>query len=96
MVFRLGIEPGRRFTRFALAKCQQGWSDYFLINDEIFGAQEPETFIPQVSSRRLFGFEMLPNLTEQSLTNLAISSGLIGHVLGIDPGAMLDIAAPVS
>ena len=83
MVFRLGSPSGERNTHFALAKCVAGWSDYFFIDQEVFADTSPELFIPPVSMRQLFAFQLFPRFTELSLINLAIASGLISHALRI-------------
>jgi len=96
MVFRLGTRPNNRTTYFALAKAKEdkGWSEYFLIDEKIFQDVAPEIFLPNVSIRQLFAFNLLSKLTENSLINLAISSGLIASALGIESSESL--AAPAS
>ena len=84
MVFRLGQEERTRNTKFALARVKGGWSDYFLLDEEIFGSTAPEVFIPSGSARDLFVFQLLPTLTETSLVNLALASGLLGTALRLD------------
>ena len=85
MVFRLGSSPGENYTQFALAKYRKGWSDYFLLDSELFDASDAEVFLPSVSVRSLFAHQLLPKLTESSLVNLALASGLLPEVLGILP-----------
>lgn len=89
MVFRLGIY--KRYAYFSLAKLQDpnDWSEYFLIDSEIFSELEPEIFLPNVSIRQLFAFNLLSELTENSLINLAISSGLMATALGIETSESL-------
>ena len=98
MVFRLGSRLGdsNSHTHFALAKLQDrhNLSEYFLIDKEIFENLEAEVFLPDVSIRQLFAFELLAKLTENSLVNLAISSGLLASALNIDTSESL--AAPAS
>jgi hypothetical protein len=84
MVFRLGCPLGQRNTHFALARCVDGWADYFLLDDELFRDIRPELFIPDVSLRRLYAYTLLPAVTETSLVNLAIASGLLNRALGVD------------
>lgn len=84
MVFRLGSPDGERNTHFALAKCVEAWTDYFLIDEQIFGSLATEAFIPPVSLRRLFAFTLLPAFTETSLVNLAMASGLLVHALKLE------------
>ena len=84
MVFRLGQETGARTTKFALARSKNGWKDYFLLDNEIFAAVGPEVFIPSGSARDLYVFQLLPALTETSLVNLALASGVLGTALQLD------------
>jgi hypothetical protein len=84
MVFRLGSPKGERNTHFALSKYVDGWSDYFIFDEEIFASLAPVSFIPSVPVRHLFPFLLLPSFTEISLVNLAFASGLLAHALGID------------
>lgn len=79
MVFRLGCRANDPTTHFGLAKLRDtnDWSEYFLIDKLLFEGVEPEIFLPNVSARQLFAFNLLANLTEKSLINLAISSGLL-------------------
>lgn len=84
MVFRLGSPPGKRGTRFALAKHATGWSDYFLFDDQLAGKVAPEPFVPASAGYELYAFRLLPVLTEVSVVNLALASGLLGRALGLD------------
>lgn len=96
MVFRLGFHNGAKGAHFALAKLKDknNWSEYFLIDNEIFLGIKAESFLPNVSIRQLFAFELLSELTENSLVNLAISSGLMASALNIETSESL--AAPAS
>lgn len=96
MVFRLGSRVGDSTTYFAIAKLKQlgQWSEYFLLDHEIFEETDPEIFLPNVSIRQLFAFNLLSGLTENSLINLAVSSGLLASALGIESSESL--AAPAS
>lgn len=82
-VLRLGAPQGNKHTHFALAKVQNDWSDFFLIDEEIFSGKPVETFVPSESAQNLLAFQLLPNLTETSLVNLALASGLLPKALGI-------------
>jgi hypothetical protein len=97
MVFRLGRrEENDQETYFALAKLRNksDWSEYFLLDQELFDGIEGELFLPNVSIRQLFAFNLLSELTENSLINLAISSGLMASALEIETSESL--AAPAS
>lgn len=69
MIFRLGCRPGVTGTHFGLARCVNGWNDYFLYDRELMQQAEPEAYLPNVSARRLFAFQLLPKLTETSMGN---------------------------
>jgi len=96
MVFRLGSRDNDLTTHFGLAKLRDinDWSEYFLIDKSLFERVEPEIFLPNVPIRQLFAFNLLANLTENSLINLAISSGLLAAALNIETSESL--AAPAS
>jgi len=83
MVLRLGSPKGETNTHFSLVKYVSGWSDFFFIDKDIFEHQPIEVYLPNASVRSLFTFQILPNLTETSLVNLALASGLLPHALGI-------------
>ena len=83
MVFRLGQSKEETGTSFSLAKCQTDWSDYF-IDDECFCRSEPKFFVPEVGFDKLFIFQLLPELSESALMNLAFGCGLMGTALNLD------------
>lgn len=93
MVFRLGSTTGSGRSCFALARSTRGLSDYFLIDSEIFTGEHPKLFLPDVSARALFAYELLPNLTESSFVNLALASGLMHEALGLDERTLLPAPA---
>jgi hypothetical protein len=85
MVFRLGSAGGTRETAFGLARLPTGnWSDYFLLDEEGLAGVRPQLYLPDVPSRDLFPFQLLPKLTETSLVNLAFATGLLHRALGLD------------
>ena len=96
MIFRLGKREGQKGSYFGLAKLKNpdDWSEYFLIDADLFKGVEKQIFLPNVSIRQLFAFNLLSDLTENSLINLAISSGLMASALGIETSESL--AAPAS
>ena len=88
MVFRLGA-CARNRTDFGLARCQSGWSDYFIFDDgrfgdDRFGDKELNLYTPELGFDKLFTFQLLPNLSESALIDLAFASGLMGVALGVD------------
>lgn len=84
MVFRLGSSSSGRHTQFALVRRKSNWADFFLLDREIFRFATPEVFEPLVQPVDLLAFKLLPTLTETSVVNLALASGLLAHALGID------------
>ncbi len=84
MVFRLGSPSGEKHTHFALAKCIGDWSDYFLLDNILFRETAPNFFLPSVAEDALFAFQVFPKLTESSIVNLAVATGLLGTALALD------------
>jgi len=84
MVFRLGSPPGSRTTHFGLSRIVNDWSDYFLIDSQLFDDAETRAFIPSSSYRDLYAFSLFPKFTETTLVNLALASGLMAEALGLD------------
>lgn len=84
MVFRLGSPSGERHTHFALAKCISDWSDYFLLDKILFHDTAPQFFLPSVAADALFAFQVFPKMTESSIVNLAVATGLLGTALALD------------
>ncbi len=83
MVFRLGKKPGAVGAQFGLARHDGSWNSFFLNDRELLEEAEIQEFVPSVSDRRLIAFQLLPKLTETSLVNLAVASGLLQHALNI-------------
>lgn len=92
MVLRLGSSPRGVGTQFLLVKVRGRLRDFFLFDSEIFKESRGEYFEP-VNLERLIGFRVLPTLSETSLVNLAISSGLIGKALGLDNDVIPSVPA---
>lgn len=87
MVLRLGRGS------FCLARSQHGLADFFLEHDAVFGDTVPSSFLPDVSWRSLYAFELLPSLSESSLVNLGMASGALGHALGLDRDESIHVPA---
>jgi hypothetical protein len=81
MVFRLGASDSGTGTQFALRKVDD-LREYFLIDDEIFTDKSGSEFSIEESSG-LLAFKVLPYLSETSLVNLGLATGLIGRALGL-------------
>jgi hypothetical protein len=88
MVFRLGNHPGTNHTAFALARTREGWSDFFLEDEHLFSSLKIRSFDASRCTQDLTAFRFLPRLTEPSLVNLALASGLLGEALELDEAAI--------
>jgi hypothetical protein len=77
MIFRLGSLPGSKGTAFGLARVSETWDEYFFFDNALFGKLEPEVFVPEVPYSALYSLALVPTLTESSLANIAVTSGLI-------------------
>jgi len=84
MVFRLGNHPGTNHTAFALARTRDGWGDFFLEDQQLFSSLRIRDFDVAHCKQDLAAFQFLPRLTEPSLVNLALASGLFGEALQLD------------
>jgi len=84
MVFRLGNDSRTNHTAFALAHNRVGWSDFFLEDHRLFSSLRVRDFAITHSQQDLSAFRFLPKLTEPSLVNLALASGLLGEALELD------------
>jgi len=84
MVFRLGKHSGTNHTAFALARTQEGWNDFFLEDEHLFSSLEISSFDASRCKQDLTAFRCMPRLTEPSLVNLALASGLLGEALELD------------
>lgn len=85
MVFRLGQPPqAGRGTEFALVKTLDDWNDYFFRDEILFKDAKLETFHVRDGDSTVDLFRLLPELTESSLVNLGLGSGLIQKALGIE------------
>jgi len=82
MVLRLGSRLGDNQTYFSLVKSNDV-NDLFFNDQALFGQLQPELFLPNVSIRSLFAFQLLPKVTETSVVNLAIASGLMAEALNL-------------
>ena len=92
MVLRLG-NPFGKGTYFSLVKAATSIDDFFFNDNKLFASLTPELFLPNVSTRSLFAFQLLPKVTETSIVNLALASGLLGEALRIETENQLIIPA---
>lgn len=93
MVLRLGSRPNSKGSFFSLIKAKHSYADFFFVDDRLFSGLKPELFLPDVSIRSLFPFQLLPKVTETSVVNLALASGLLPHALGVERSESLLIPA---
>ncbi|KKO46558.1 hypothetical protein WG68_04425 [Arsukibacterium ikkense] len=93
MVLRLGSRPQTKGSFFSLVKARTCYSEFFFEDEKLFAALTPELFLPDVSIRSLFPFQLLPKVTETSVVNLALASGLLPHALGVEKSESLLIPA---
>jgi hypothetical protein len=93
MVLRLGARSNGRGSFFSLVKPKTAITDFFFEDDKLFRALTPDLFLPEVSIRSLFPFQLLPKVTETSVVNLALASGLLPHALGVQKSDALIIPA---
>lgn len=93
MVLRLGSRPGTKGSYFSLVKPQAAISDFFFEDERLFKALSPDLFLPEVSIRSLFPFQLLPKVTETSVVNLALASGLLLQALNVEKSASIIVPA---
>ncbi|WP_263019979.1 DUF6997 domain-containing protein [Natronobiforma cellulositropha] len=84
MVLRMGAAPDGTGTAFVLVDAPGGVSDYFLLDDDLFDEQPTEAVASPVGQDRLLSFTVLPTLSETSLVNLGLASGVLAHALELD------------
>lgn len=84
MIYRLGSPPGSNTTQFGLARTVKNWSDYFLLDEQVFADVQPQAFIPTSSFRDLYAFSLIPRFTETTMVNFALASGLLREALSLD------------
>lgn len=87
MVFRLGTPPRSNAVVFALAKVDTGWSDYFLLDADLFAGVRPRTFNPRGNAHHFDLLSQLAGLSGNALVALAASTGALAEALqlGDDP-----------
>lgn len=83
MVLRLGSQKGCNQTHFSLIKTSNV-KKFFFDDNALFSSLKPELYLPNVSIRSLFAFQLLPKVTETSVVNLALASGLMAEALGFE------------
>lgn len=89
MVLRLGSSPDGSGTQFLLVKPEDNVAEFFLADDEVFGTQAPVNLESPVDHEKLLSFQLLPRLSETSLVNLALASGVLAEGLELDTNGSL-------
>lgn len=83
-VFRLGRSSSRGETAFCGVRYPNEEALPIIIDERDFLNTEIEGFIPRVSYATLHPFFLVPKLSETSVVNLGLASGLVPHALGIE------------
>ncbi|AGB17591.1 hypothetical protein Halru_3025 [Halovivax ruber XH-70] len=84
MVLRMGSAPDGRGTGFVLVEASDGIGEYFLEDEALFCGVEATSMDGPVDRERLLSFELLPSLSESSLVNLGLASGVLSEALDLD------------
>ncbi len=83
MVLRAGTASKGTGTAFLLVDGPDGVSEFFLHDDEIF-ADQADTVSNLIEQDSLLSFTILPTLSETSLVNLGLASGVLSQALELD------------
>ncbi|MFW6265862.1 MAG: DUF6997 domain-containing protein [Halanaeroarchaeum sp.] len=89
MVLRAGSAPDGRGTAFVLVDAPGGAEAFFLRDGAIFGDQPVTGLTSPVDRERLLSFDLLPSLSETSLVNLGLASGVLAEALDLDTAGAL-------
>ncbi len=84
MVLRMGAAPNGTGTAFLLVDASDSVSDFFFQDGQIFNDSSTEEFPSLVERERRLSFTVLPTLSETSLVNLGLASGVLSHALELD------------
>jgi hypothetical protein len=85
MVLRLGASRNHpSTTKFAVVGTPGRLKDFFLMDHEIFDDASVEGNPPIRLNKSLFGYSLLPKITEKSVVNLAFAAGIVGDALNLD------------
>ena len=89
MVLRVGSAPDGTGTAFLLVDAPGGVEDFFLHDEAIFGDRPVEAPTEPLERERLLSFHLLPSLSETSLVNLGLASGVLAEALDLDASGAL-------
>lgn len=96
MVLRMGAAPEGTGTLFLLVRASDV-DEFFLVDEEIFAGEDPRHFEPPVDPETTIAFQLLPSLSETSLVNLGLASGVLSEALDLDTeGALMPPATGLS
>lgn len=84
MTLRMGSAPTGSGTQFLLVKAPDKVEEFYLIDDRLFDEEEIVHYQSPVDQERLLSFHLLPTLSETSLVNLALASGVLSDALELD------------
>lgn len=84
MAFRMGSAATGSGTQFLLVKAPDHIEEFFLIDDDVFDDENVPDYQSPVDEQRLLSFHLLPTLSETSLVNLALASGVLSDALELD------------
>lgn len=89
MVLRMGSSRTGTGTQFLLVEAAQV-EEFFLVDEDIYDGDERPAYQTPVENEKLLSFHLLPTLSETSLVNLALASGVLSDVLDLDTtGALM-------
>lgn len=84
MALRMGSASSGSGTQFLLVEATDHVEEFFLIDDTVFDDDEVRDYKSPVEKERLLSFCLLPTLSETSLVNLALASGVLSDALELD------------
>lgn len=94
MVFRLGFAPEGPGTAFGLVKVENHLEDFFIQEEELassnrshldFSEDGDDLDLINIPARDMLdAYRLLPNFSESSFVNLALSTGILGRSLNLD------------
>ena len=84
MALRMGSAPDGSGTQFLLVEAPERVEEFFLIDDRVFDDENIVDYQSPVDRERLLSFQLLPTLSETSLVNLALASGVLSDALELD------------
>lgn len=84
MVLRMGSAADGTGTAFVLVPAPDGIESYFLQDEELFADQQAKRLEAPVEHEQLLSFHLLPSLSETSLVNLGLASGVLAEALELD------------